>query len=98
MDKWRIAREALADLREISDYIRRDNPTAADEWISTLLEKFDKLADSRGLRSCDSLYSALLLIPFARTILLGINGCGQRETLRNGGANQPISPQPYCKY
>ena len=39
---WRLSRAALDDLGEISAYIARDNPRAADAWVLRLLEQVEK--------------------------------------------------------
>lgn len=62
MARLRIARAAQCDLDEIRDFIARDRPIAADQWLDRTCEKFVFLAANplagqardelrRGLRS-----------------------------------------------
>src|SRR5215813_6973886 len=41
----RLSRCALADLREIGNYIRRDNPDAARRWVARLRDRALQVAE-----------------------------------------------------
>ncbi|MFP2907988.1 type II toxin-antitoxin system RelE/ParE family toxin [Pyxidicoccus sp. 3LFB2] len=39
---------ALRDLRDVGDYIARDNPAAAAQWVGTLVEAVESVASLPG--------------------------------------------------
>ncbi len=44
--KYRLARRAISDLEQISDYLGQRNPSAADRVVDELFRAFDLLAIS----------------------------------------------------
>lgn len=46
MSQYRVAREAERDLDEIWLYIESDNPAAAEEWLTSVEDRFRLLAEN----------------------------------------------------
>ena len=49
MSDYEISPGAREEIREIWDYIARDNEDAADRWILKLVEQFDLIARNPGI-------------------------------------------------
>lgn len=64
MARYHLSRFALADLDQIWELIARDNPTAAREAISRILNAIDKLIDFPGMGpACDDLHAGMRRFP-----------------------------------
>ena len=64
MARYHLSELALADLDQIWGFIARDNPAAARNTISRILDACDKLADFPGMgASCDELRARMRSYP-----------------------------------
>ncbi len=65
-----LAPQARLDMHDISERIAEENPFAADRWIDTMEEKFQKLAESPMMgRTRDELASGLRSFPVGRYLI-----------------------------
>ncbi len=70
MSRFRIARQADADLDEIANYIADRNPSAAIREIERLFDKFTLLATQPLMgQSCDELRPHLRCLPAGSYII-----------------------------
>jgi toxin ParE1/3/4 len=76
MSKVRLSAAAESDLLDIVDFIARDNPRAAKEWLAAVRERCELLADhpltgeSRprfGVAGCRSVSTGMYVIFFRPT-------------------------------
>ena len=71
MSEWRITKLAAQDLQDIWDYIGRDSPGAAGNWIRTLISKFDLVAQLPGVGARrDDLMPAIRMYPVKSYLIL----------------------------
>ena len=65
-----LSAQARQDLKDIKDYIARDNLDRAEEFVRSIAERFQKLADFPGMgRSYEELFPNLRGFPVGNYII-----------------------------
>jgi toxin ParE1/3/4 len=81
--RYRLSREARADLEAIWAFIAKDNADAADRFIDRVTEKFKLLTRRPAMgRSCDELFPGLKRFAVGRYLIFYRTGPGVLDVLR----------------
>ena len=71
MQKFKLADTAKQDLEDIWDYIAVDNPSAADTFISLLVDRFHLIADEPEIgRNRPDIKKGIRSLPYKRYVVL----------------------------
>ena len=70
MCRFRLADAALRDLEDIWDYIAEDNTSAADSFVTFLVDKFQLLANEPGIgRERPDIKPGLMSLPVKKYVI-----------------------------